>query len=78
MIETGAKERKNPQFNEVKKMEIGSQTSQSLMIERIANLPREIFQAQSDMNSKLLKLNVEAQVQAQASEGRSRLLDLYV
>ncbi|MGJ4746341.1 hypothetical protein ACQV5M_08290 [Leptospira sp. SA-E8] len=59
-------------------MEIGSQTSQSLMIERIANLPREIFQAQSDMNSKLLKLNVETQLQAQASEGRSRLLDLYV
>ncbi|PJZ77719.1 hypothetical protein [Leptospira neocaledonica] len=59
-------------------MEIGNQTSQSLMIERIANLPREIFQAQSDMNSKLLKLNVEAQLQTQASEGKSRLLDLYV
>ncbi|TGL60456.1 hypothetical protein [Leptospira sarikeiensis] len=59
-------------------MEIGSQTSQALMIERIANLPREIFQTQSDLNSKLLKLNVESQLQAQASEGKSRLLDLYV
>ncbi len=58
-------------------MEIGNQTSQSIMLERIANLPREIFQAQADLSSKLLKLNVETQLQTQASEGKSRLLDLY-
>ncbi|TGK06612.1 hypothetical protein EHO59_00265 [Leptospira semungkisensis] len=58
-------------------MEISNQTSQSLLLERIANLPREIFQAQSDLNSKMLKLNVESQLQASASEGKSRLLDLY-
>lgn len=58
-------------------MEIGNQTSQSLMLERIANLPREIFQAQADLSSKLLKLNVETQLQTQAAEGKARLLDLY-
>ncbi|TGK02589.1 hypothetical protein EHQ53_13650 [Leptospira langatensis] len=58
-------------------MEISNQTSQSLLLERIANLPREIFQAQSDLNSKMLKLNVESQLQASAAEGKSRLLDLY-
>ncbi|EPG66360.1 hypothetical protein ACE5IS_17200 [Leptospira wolffii] len=58
-------------------MEIGNQTSQSLMIERIANLPREIFQTQADLNSKLIKLSVESQLQTQATEGKSRLLDLY-
>ncbi|PJZ68157.1 hypothetical protein CH373_17030 [Leptospira perolatii] len=59
-------------------MEITSQANQSLILERVANLPREIFQAQADLNSKLLKLGVESQLQAKESEGRSRLLDLYV
>ncbi|EQA37729.1 hypothetical protein LEP1GSC047_3492 [Leptospira inadai serovar Lyme str. 10] len=58
-------------------MEISNQASQSLMLERIANLPKEIFQAQADLNSKLLKVGIEAKLQSQALEGKTRLLDAY-
>ncbi|EPG73924.1 hypothetical protein LEP1GSC058_2587 [Leptospira fainei serovar Hurstbridge str. BUT 6] len=58
-------------------MEISSQASQSLMLERIANLPKEIFQAQADLNSKLLKVGIETKLQTQAVEGKARLLDAY-
>lgn len=47
------------------------------MLERIANLPKEIFQAQADLNSKLLKVGIEAKLQSQALEGKTRLLDAY-
>ncbi|TGK06499.1 hypothetical protein EHO61_14585 [Leptospira fluminis] len=58
-------------------MEISNQASQSMMLERIANLPREIFQAQADLNSKLLRVGVESKLQAQDIEGKARLLDIY-
>ncbi|EQA44823.1 hypothetical protein LEP1GSC050_2535 [Leptospira broomii serovar Hurstbridge str. 5399] len=58
-------------------MEISNQASQSLMLERIANLPKEIFQAQADLNSKLLKVGIETKLQSQAIEGKARLLDAY-
>lgn len=42
----------------------------------VANLPKEIFKAQNDLNEKLVKLNVEEKVQNQTSP--ERLLDVFV
>ncbi|WCL48161.1 hypothetical protein [Leptospira sp. GIMC2001] len=50
-----------------------AQTNASNMIERIANLPKEIFQAQMDTSEKLMKLAVQQNIQAQT--GKERLLD---
>ncbi|MBM9502666.1 MULTISPECIES: hypothetical protein [Leptospira] len=58
-------------------MNINGNANQSLLLERVANLPREIFQAQSDLNRKMLNLAVEAGVQNSKEEGQRRILDLY-
>ncbi|XDD51895.1 hypothetical protein AB3N59_03955 [Leptospira sp. WS92.C1] len=58
-------------------MNINGNTNQSNLLERVANLPREIFQAQSDLNRKMLHLAVEAGVQNSKEEGQKRILDLY-
>jgi hypothetical protein len=50
--------------------------SQSQMIERIANLPKEIFKAQMETSEKLMKLAVAQNVHASAN--RDNGLDILV
>jgi hypothetical protein len=50
--------------------------SQSQMIERIANLPKEIFKAQMETSEKLMKLAVAQNLQA--STNRDNGLDIVV
>jgi len=50
--------------------------SQSQMIERIANLPKEIFKAQMETSEKLMKLAVAQNLQASAN--RDNGLDIVV
>ncbi|WP_036095183.1 hypothetical protein [Leptospira weilii] len=58
-------------------MNINGNTNQSLLLERVANLPKEIFQAQNDLNRKMLNLAVEAGVRNLKEEGQRKILDLY-
>lgn len=50
--------------------------SQSQMIERIANLPKEIFKAQMETSEKLMKLAVAQNVHSSAN--RDNGLDILV
>ncbi len=56
---------------------MGNNISKALNFERIANLPKEIFQAQSEINSKLLKLNMLSAVKNAENEISIKGLDLY-
>ncbi|AAN48230.1 hypothetical protein ACO2J1_08545 [Leptospira interrogans] len=58
-------------------MNINGNANQSLLLERVANLPKEIFQIQSDLNRKMLNLAVEAGVQNLKEEGQRKILDIY-
>ncbi|WP_016752845.1 hypothetical protein [Leptospira kirschneri] len=58
-------------------MNINGNTNQSLLLERVANLPKEIFQIQNDLNRKMLNLVVEAGVQNLKEEGQRKILDIY-
>ncbi len=48
----------------------------NISLSSVANLPKEIFQAQNDLNEKLIKMNVEEKVQNQTSP--ERILDVFV
>ncbi|EMO54080.1 hypothetical protein [Leptospira noguchii] len=58
-------------------MNINGNTNQSLLLERVANLPKEIFQIQNDLNRKMLDLAVETGVQNLKEEGQRKILDIY-
>ncbi len=73
----GEKERKTQNSRKREFMNINGNTNQSLLLERVANLPREIFQVQSDLNRKMLNLAVEVGIRNSKEEGQKRILDLY-
>ncbi|MBE7412194.1 MAG: hypothetical protein L6Q54_12310 [Leptospiraceae bacterium] len=56
---------------------LGNTISPVLSFERIANLPKEIFQAQSELNSKLIKLNVLQNVTEKEPGQAKQILDIY-
>ena len=56
---------------------LNNNSSSSLNLERIANLPKEIFQAQSEINSKLLKLNMLQNIERSETGQSKKLLDVY-
>ncbi|MCC6274597.1 MAG: hypothetical protein IT569_01945 [Leptospiraceae bacterium] len=56
---------------------LGNTTSPVLSFERIANLPKEIFQAQSELNSKLIKLNMLQNVIEKEPGQAKRILDVF-
>lgn len=58
-------------------MQINQGVSRAVTLERIANLPKEIFQAESNLNQKLMRLAVESKLQANAEQANARILDTY-
>ncbi|MDV6235981.1 hypothetical protein CH379_010135 [Leptospira ellisii] len=58
-------------------MNINGTTNQSLLLERVANMPKEIFQAQNEDTRKMLRYLVENKLLDEQIGAGSRLLDTY-
>ncbi|TGK34570.1 hypothetical protein EHQ12_07725 [Leptospira gomenensis] len=58
-------------------MNINGTANQSLLLERVANMPKEIFQTQNEDTKKMLRYLVENKLLDEKVSAGSRLLDTY-
>ena len=51
---------------------------QILNLERVLNLPKEVFSAQNDLAKKLLLLANQEKIQSDSLTNKSRIVDMFV